>query len=540
MLNDEFFSSLQLMNQMKIRSLVVILILLFVGCKKENEHPQWDIEVLGPMAHATLGINDLISDTLVRPDNDGLLRVYYDTTFSAFELDSIYSIADTTISTAVVFPPFPADINPGTSFVNNNNSITLSTGNVQLKFARIRSGFIRIQIKNTLQSKVFFNYTIPKAKKNGIPFTVNATLDSASEQTPTFFTNDYDFSGYELDLTGNGNQVNLISYQVIATSDPAGATFTIGASDTTVNLQTSLIDIVPSYVRGYLGRNSIRESTNSAIGIGDFIESGIVAIDSVRMQLDLINYIGADGQATLNSLYSINNETGNTVSLVAPSFINSLININRGIDNGNDASPSVRTFILDKSNSNIVDWVQNLPDRYAYDLDVNINPQGNISGSNDFVYSDQLLQSRLQLEMPLRVGLSNVVLVDTIELELATSEEFNRIGNSQFTLLAKNGFPFDMELQLLLVDGSNTITDSLIVPGVVLSALTNTNRIVTQERETRLSVPLTPDKKNRLLTAKKMCVKARLNTANYPDLFPIYSNYKLYLRLFGEGIYSIR
>ena len=136
------------------------LLLLISACKKENDHPQWDIEVYGPLLHATFGVNELVGSSSIEADSNGAQTLDFDTLFSAFNIDSIYKINDTTLSTIITFPAFPDTIHPGDAFVSNNNDIALGLGNIQLKEAIISSGKIRLEIKNTLNTKVNFIYTI--------------------------------------------------------------------------------------------------------------------------------------------------------------------------------------------------------------------------------------------------------------------------------------------------------------------------------------------------------------------------------------------
>ena len=531
------------MKSSKFHLLLFGWLLVTFACKKENDRPQWDVNILGPIANVSLGLNNLISDTIVHPDGTGLLQVLYDTTFSPVKLDSLYQLNDTTISTIVRFPGFPATLQPGITFVSNNNNITLTPGDVELKQSKIKSGFIRITIKNTVKSKVNFVYTIPKAKKNGIPFSIQTIVDSGSISDPKYFTQDYDFSGYDIDMTGaNGSLVNAIYNNVNATS-AGNVQFDVSANDTMVNLQSTLIALKPSYVKGYLGQNTIHLNTTETTGIGRLFRSGLIAIDSVRLQIDLINYIGADGQAYFSSLRSINTLTGTSVDLMAPSMLNRFININRATETGNITTPVIpfiKSFLLDKSNSNITDWVQNLPYQYTYDLKLNINPLGNISGNNDFVYSDYLLSTRIQASMPLRIGANQLALSDTFAFAISNTTNFDRIGDAFITMVADNGFPFDMETQLYLIDASNTITDTLLVPGLIDAAPVDGNLIVIQPKQTRIKIPINEQRKDHLLTAVKIGVRSYLNTANYPQLYPLYDRYRLNIKLIADGLYSIR
>ena len=302
---------------MSLRLIFAVVILITLStCKKENPHPEWEIEVLGPLVHATLSIDELIADTSIEKLSDGAMIVNYDTTFSDFNIDSIYKVTDTTIATYVIFPPFPATIQPNQPFFSNNNNIKLGVGNAQLKQAIISSGKIRLVIKNTLHSKINFVYTIPKAKKNGIPFTVTASVDSASNSNPKYFTNEYDFSDYDLDLKGSsGNSFNSITYNVEARADPNGSAFMVGPSDTIVNLKTTLVDIEPYFVRGYLGQAETNNNSENILGLDKIIKSGILKLDSVKLDLDIINYVGTDEQIYISYFNSFNTSSSEIPSI---------------------------------------------------------------------------------------------------------------------------------------------------------------------------------------------------------------------------------
>ena len=100
---------------------VLLAVFLLFSCKKENDNPQWNVNFLGPLAKATLGIENLIGDSSLSINPDGAVSLIIDTTFSNFKLDSVYTIPDTTILTTQVFPPFPLPIDPGTPFIAANN-----------------------------------------------------------------------------------------------------------------------------------------------------------------------------------------------------------------------------------------------------------------------------------------------------------------------------------------------------------------------------------------------------------------------------------
>ena len=529
---------------MSLRLIFAVVILITLStCKKENPHPEWEIEVLGPLVHATLSIDELIADTSIEKLSDGAMIVNYDTTFSDFNIDSIYKVSDTTIATYVIFPPFPATIQPNQPFFSNNNNIKLGVGNAQLKQAIISSGKIRLVIKNTLHSKINFVYTIPKAKKNGIPFTVTASVDSASNSNPKYFTNEYDFSDYDLDLKGSsGNSFNSITYNVEARSDPNGYAFMVGPSDTIMNLKTTLVDIEPYFVRGYLGQAETNDNSDNILGLDKIIKSGILKLDSAKLDLDIINYVGTDEQIYISYFNSFNTSSGNTSNLIAPSFIQNYLNINRASINSqlpDSLVPTKYSIHLDNSNSNIKELIENIPDKYSYDIKLSLNPLGNISGGNDFVFRDKLIQTHVHFRMPLRFAANQLILADTLPFTISNATNFEPIGPTTLTLIADNGFPFNFNLQLFLIDNSQSITDSLFVNDLILAAPYDANFRANGSQRSELKIPVDADRKKRLLSVDRIAIRLKFNSPDFPQVFQLYSDYRIDLKLIADGIYTL-
>ena len=237
-----------------------LLGVFFLSCKKENSQPQWDIAVLGPLLHASLNIDQLVGDSTIIADGSGAQFVSYDTLLALFDLDTLAQVRDTSLRTVTLFPPFSSTIFPNQPFTSMNNNIALGLNGVLLKQAIISSGKIRLEIKNTLKSKVNFTYTIPKALKNGIPFVAQASVDSGSTTDPRYYVGEFDFTGYDIDLTGtSGTVYNTIFYNVRAVADSLGCPggFPINGGDTILNLTTTLVSLTPSYAKGYLGTEAV-------------------------------------------------------------------------------------------------------------------------------------------------------------------------------------------------------------------------------------------------------------------------------------------
>ncbi len=531
-----------------MRVITIILIfsgyILSYGCKKENDHAQWDVELIGPLLHASLSVNELVADTIRQIASDGTVSLLIEKSFYDLRPDSIYHIPDTSISNIVVWPIFSTPIQPNSPFYSNDNVISLGITSVLLSKSLLRSGILHISLQNSLPTKVIYTYTIPKAKKNGQAFSIVQEVEAKDATGPGIYTGDFDLSGYEIDLSGvNGNQFNTLTYNVNAISDPNGVAFTINMNDTVINLNSSLIDLEPIYVKGYLGQTTISEKSFFSTGLSDIIYGGLIDLDSIVMDLDVVNSIGADARIYFNSLQSINDRTGTVIPLIAPSLLNQPLNINRAQESGPAPSPVIssnHSYRLDNSNSNVKAFIENLPERISYDVDLSLNPLGNISFYNDFLYSDFLIDGNLKIQMPLRFAAENLTLADTQDLSLGGLTNLDPFGPLSLTLVANNGFPLNFDLQLFILDENHQVTDSLLVPGLIRSALLDFNYKVIAPEMTRIEIPIDSQRKDHILNSKFMGIRAGLLTPDYPQHIQLYDTYRLDLQLIANGTYYIR
>ncbi|MFM8431722.1 MAG: hypothetical protein ACKOA1_02900 [Bacteroidota bacterium] len=527
-------------------SAVIALIMMaqFSGCKKEADNPQWDIDVLGPVMNATLGIDQLVADSLQVIEPDGKVRIVLEDEIDNFDTDSVYTIPDTGIQTVYIWQFIPFTIPPGTPFFTNNKNILLNVKGAELLEAVIRKGNIRLTARNTLPTKVYFTYNIPEARRNGQPFSFSASVDSGSFSDPKIYTTTLDFSEYDVNLTGaTFDLVNTFAYNVVARSDSAGPSIVVNPGDTLLNISTDMLGITPRYVKGYIGQDSFDAVDTFEVGIGNLFTGGQLLLDSARLRLDLKNNIGADIQAYISSIRSVNSRTGNSVNLSASDVLLRNLNINRAFETGEDSNPirpSTRTLVMDNSNSNLNVFLQNLPDRIVTDLRYTLNPLGNVSGNNDFIFDDRLISTSVRLEIPLRLSTTDLTLTDTLTLSLAGFTDLEKLGDAELVLSAENGFPFDMDLQLLTIDNNRQVTDSLLIPGRIAAGTTDNNLQVTGRVRTDITIPLDIHRKNRLLSSPYLIIRAVVNSVGNPDYLYIYQDYTLKLKLILDGSYGIR
>lgn len=519
---------------------------LFVACEQEADNPQWDIEILGPVLHAEIGINQLLADSLTQSDGDGKLRVVFESTYDNLETDSVYSISDTSIPLDIPLVP-NLTIPAGYTFWIPGN-LKIASDEIVIRNSIFEKGIIRLNFKNSLPCRLFLTYNVPLLKKDGNSIFIRDTVDGRPTNGSVFTTKeiDIDLAGTEVNLTGNNGALsNTLEFTLTIQLDPTFGNVLIPQDKP--EFSTSLIGIEPYFIQGYFGQKDFSLNEEIVLGDGRLFQSGALYLDSARLSLDLENNIGADMSAYVASLTSINSATGNRVALAAPSILNQYINVGRASETGNPAdpvSPSRASFRLDNSNSNLTAFLQNLPDRIGDDLRLYLNPLGNVSGNFDFIYKNRLIKTKTRLEIPLRLAADALTLVDTQDLSTTNLNDIEAFGDATFTLIAENGFPIDIRLTLEILDQAGMVSDQLLVPDLIPAGITDNSLIVVQPLTTRIRIPLDPIRKQHLADASRIIIRASFTTVDGtlspPRLLDLYENYRLKLKLVADGTYSIR
>ncbi|MCC6837250.1 MAG: hypothetical protein IT234_01815, partial [Bacteroidia bacterium] len=345
----------------KVILLLSILTITFFSCRKELEKPSWDTQILAPLVNASMNINNLLPDSILQANADSSMKIVFRNDIFNLSMDTLFQIPDTIIKNGYNIP-LSTTLNPGQTVLNNvTTETTYQIQDAQLRTATIKSGFVNYKIKSKIHEITDFVYSIPCAKKNGIPFSINVSVPAAVGSTPGVYNQTFDLSGYVIDLTGiANNKVNTIYTSLTASISPLGQPVAIVPSDSLI-IENKFYDVIPYYAKGYFGNNTINigpETSNFTLF--ERITDGTIQLEDVNLNLYIENPIGLDARVFINNLQSINSRTGNTINL-SNSIIGSPININRAAESGGNVYPTYANFPLTVSNSNIKPMIENLP-----------------------------------------------------------------------------------------------------------------------------------------------------------------------------------
>jgi hypothetical protein len=91
-----------------------------------------------------------------------------------------------------------------------------------------------------------------------------------------------------------------------------------------------------------------------------------------------------------------------------------------------------------------------------------LNPWGNISGGWDEFFPQSKLRVKLKAQLPMNIGMDQLVLKDTFEVNLNQDPEKTRVKSGDIILSTSNAFPFSADIQLQLLDENNNVLHTIV------------------------------------------------------------------------------
>ncbi|MGZ5244870.1 MAG: hypothetical protein ACXWW0_13110, partial [Bacteroidia bacterium] len=299
-----------------------------------------------------------------------------------------------------------------------------------------------------------------------------------------------------------------------------------------------LRNIVPEYAKGYLGQSTYKVGPEkSAFESLENYVGGDILLGDVKLNLELLNGVGAPAEVIIKSLKASNSKTKKTVTVTSAEIIGKSFKISPALDNPFRPTATTVSF----PGSEVKKLLEILPDAFEYEMEVKVNPDGNTSNFNDFVYSDSKVTANLNLELPLEVGMNGFTLQDTFEVarQDVDKDDLGGVKNALLHINMENSFPIDAEFQAYIIDKNGKIVDSLFNGNTrMLAGKINpsTNKVETPTA-TKFVVEVTENKWDKLQKHGRIIIRSKLNTLPANQALKIYSTYKLNISIAAEVRY---
>lgn len=515
---------------MKQTSVLLLILILFTASCEKDRTPSWNTEWYGPVANGSITLSDVLEDSLIYSNNQ---ETWFSISRNIFSLksDSLVKIPDD--KERITYKSFfNLYIEPGTPIFDVTKNRVFDIKDAQITRAWMKKGVISVLIKSTYDVPVEYSYEFPGIKKNGKMFTISETVPAATSGTLVLdYT--YEFFDFEIDLTGKDhNSFNKLEYNVKCQTVADADTLLITPMDS-LALTFKFEKIELDGAEGYFGQKSISLSDTTEIDIFSNIKSGWIDLDSVSADIHISNGLGADLALNVNQLSSISRTSGNIVDLNA-GFIGSDISIGRAYKSST-INPVIKNINL--NNSNTEAFIENLPDRVAYDLSMQLNPLGNISMGQDFYYADYPLLVDLNLDLPLKFALQDLWFTDTITLEL--KDNIDPLQSADLQIHFTNYFP--VEARTLFTTGSQSNLKTLQISAsdsIIAAGIPNSQGMVNTPAESVISLNFTKEIIDALKETGKIKMNIKLNTQAL-QMLRIYEDYEINYKITGSAVVRI-
>ena len=448
-----------------------------------NYNANWALPVL----HARLNLSNLVAqDSLASADPDGLVHIIYreDSLFSqsVYDFTRVPDQEEIPLQITVGNADFNIATNLGTFGGAKMKSITINTGRLEWTGLNPAADTVQvaIELSNTDLNGQVANFIIDLApgQNAGTIFLWGLNFD-LTQGTPPYNNLGFALGVVDTTVVPNGTILDMtLQFKNFAIEEAIGY-----FGDRKIELPSGIIPTNLSLLSNlssglYLANPQVRILTTSNIGLSLQISPDIVGINDKGKSVDL----------DLQSYYF----TG-AASL---------------------GSSAKDTFDINIGNSQIDNFIANVPISIAYSGDIILNPNGETAAGN-FITNDGELTVGLEIDLPLELKTKDLTIEQTIyNLDFGVEEgDVDFVEQLTLGFRVENAFPLDADLHFYFQDSTGTVLDSAYIP-LFDAAIVNANGNVVSPAKSDRYLEFTDDKIKTILKSDDIRIKVVLNTSN--------------------------
>lgn len=446
-------------------------------------------------------------------DDLGLMKIVFseDSIINYGVSDFYSSFADGTFTELFPVPP--------TTDVVLDTLLDLAPGDgIKIKEMSVITGKVDYTISSTCTYNTNLTIQFPTIDDGGTPLTESIPLNALQD-----LSGQIDIAGVVADFTGDAEQpYNRLP--MIFTITPSG---TISDTPGNVNVEVLLSEPEYDYIVGYFGQQSeLSDSETLETGLEDL--TGKISGDfELSNPIITVNYSNSFGIPLRVNINAAGRKPGeNDVSLDrAPEDL-----LYPGSVTGQrDVEGS---FVINKTNSEIVSLVSMLPEEIIFSGSATSNPDGE-SSTDNIIFGDSRFMADIEVEVPMEFSINNLQLKDTVDnFFLAEDGEeslLDMLSDLELRMHIDNGFPLGGSITLELFDSiagtplSSISTDTFFDPAEV-----DANGRVTTSTEKSTVIEMTEAFIDDASVADKIIITFTLFTSgNGSQVVKLYSDYSI-------------
>lgn len=535
--------------------IVPVAFILFSSCKKleldKISSSFWNPKLASPLVYGDFTVKDILAkadtSSLIK-NNNGVLSIVYNTTFSSLNASSFVKLADFSTSQNLVPSgiadlgnnPAPFNVIPKDSVISSIDKQVLDfpvDPGVEINSINFKGGSMDITLATNLKHNIDLTVTLPDFKVNNVTLTKKLSLKySNSAPVPNSTTLSIPLTNAVADFTANGTGVNKI--RINTTAKLTGTGQTVAGSEF-VNLNVALNSLQFKTIKGYFGKIDVAGATDSvSLDLFKNATKGVFGLTNPTVKFIVDNSFGFPAQLNILDLHT--KETGtNAINQMIPTQSTIDLNYPTLAEMGQYKQT---TIALNKSNTTNIDaLVTSIPKYFYFGAGAEANPKGNV-GQTNFIQDIDSLKVKVEAELPLEGYAYGFELGDTLDAKNSFKDLNNTVTSLLFRLEVDNGFPVDVDCQItfldenykLIKDGSGNTIELLKTSSSVLKsgAVDNAGK-VTSSTKTTTDITLAANEIPYLSKAKYVLIAGNLETHDGKNktAIQLYENYKIALKL---------
>ena len=379
-------------------------------------------------------------------------------------------------------------------------------GSEKITKIHMSKAIIEYSINTDIQTNVQAELKLPYVLINGFPATHVIDLSNSN------INGTWDLSNSIFDLTANtdtGFNILQMEYELKIFASNEYVEFD---SSNSVSIDFEINNLEFSLIEGYLDTQIIELDPDTLdLGI-DILKdiSGGFELSNPSLKINITNSIGLPATIDINMTgKSYENEIvdfeSETMIFPAPIFV------------GDEIS---ETIIIGKESSNIVELIALPPKEIFFSGTIITNPDSTATSTyTNFVTNTSKLNVGIEMDLPLELIVSELILKDTIELNFGEdgilgNNDTQELESALLKIFINNGFPFDLSISVIFADSTNNShIDSLFID-LLLAAQVDENGKVSESTESNTEVSLDQNRINNIENSNQIIISAKLSTTN--------------------------
>ncbi len=523
-----------------------------------NRLPMGLSNVVFQIKNQNLG-NELIRDTFAQiPVNQSRTRLYDmagDTVESAMEanmlnldIDQGQAIIDTNdyLRIAIVAVKMKAKKAiasfPNQTVIDSLREVDYKFGGgIEITKIGLKTGKIKVDAYSSIHDTIQFLYQFASA------IDANGQVPGIQDKIPPAPPSGYSYKQFErtlenvmIDLTQGQKGFNAYIERIKIDLLSSGEVVEFDQSDS-VYLYFGLIDMIPNYIEGYIGKDTVVFSGTKAMELfSDKFKVDKVFFTDPKLDVVMLNSIGADAKIEMKNIRFNNTQNGqslflNTDLVNTPQYLNG-----PRLPNVGQTTSSV--FSLNKNNSNLPDIIGLMPNEIKYNVKVVANYSGSPGVRNNFATDTSSISAFMDFEVPLHGLFENLVMKDTVKVDFSANvkpQDIEKVEKATLKLKLKNQFPVQATADAVFYDEAGNIVKTLANAFVLQAGIPDANGYVTNPTESIYTQTFeSAEIQDILQKARKLGIRYRLDTKPLNQNVKLYSTYKIKAKLIANFTYK--